>query len=912
MKKVLALCLTVVISLCVAAGNIDLSGDWKVKLSDGTEAVVRLPGTLDMAGIGEPNTLCPEMKKPQLLRLTRKISYIGPCSYTRTINIPKDMADKPLRLDMERVLWKSTVKVDGTVADRPCMSLTTPHSHVIKPLKAGLHTLEITIDNSSQLDISVDNLCHSYTNDTQTMWNGVLGNFKLSVIPEIAIRSVQVFPFLQRKGIEVKIAINNVTQRVRKCSFKLDVTDKNTGRRVGDATVRYNARVGESTLTLFMHLDAVQLWSDQDPALFILKVEGADNRKEVTFGMREVTTEGKDLLVNGRKIFLRGTLDCCIFPLTGVPPTDHEGWLKEMETLQKWGFNHIRFHSWCPPEAAFDVADSLGIYIQAELPVWSLKIGDDPKVTTFLKDEFKRMSEAYGNHPSWIMSTCGNELQHDFTTLNRLVGDMRDRDPRRLYAATSFTFEKGHGGHAEYNDQFLITQWTDNGWVRGQGVFDERRPAFNENYASAMECVSVPLISHEIGQYAVYPDMKEIEKYTGVLDPLNFKAIRNDLKVKGLLHKSEAYLNVTGRFAGVLYKEEIERALKTPGFSGVQLLGIQDFPGQGTALVGLLNSFWESKGVIDASEFARFNSPVVPLAVFSKAVYTRDETFRAVIDVANYGGSDIEGIPVEWSLADGAGMEKKGQLAPASMMQGEVTGIGEVAVPLEGFDLPSKLTFTVTIPGTGYRNSWNIWVYPAICDVDYGQVRVTASPTQAAELSARGEKVLFMPEPSFVNGVESKFLPVFWSPVHFPKQAGSMGVICDSSHPALAGFPNDGHSDWQWWVPIKNATVMFMDSITDKNSGAHIEPVIGVVDNFVHNRRLGYIFEARLGKGSVVVSSIALGKESPEMKSLLQGLLDYMNSDTFAPEAEIDAATLHSVITYSDNKTKTNSKSIYE
>lgn len=898
--------------LAAFAQNLSLAGDWTAKFPSGKSAEVALPGTLDMAGVGEPNRLQPAMEKPQLLRLTRKVSYVVPCTYSRTVDIPAEMAGKPLRLTMERVLWKSTLAIDGKPIKGENISLTTPHYFEIPPLKAGKHTFEITVDNTRQRDISFSDLCHSYTNDTQTMWNGVLGDFTLSVVPEVALGSIRVYPDLDRNGIEVKIPVANSTGRARKCKFALTVSGKYSGEKIARTKVNYNAPAGQSTLSVFLPLGNVQNWSDLTPVLYTLKVTGAKNSEETTFGMREVSADGKSLLVNGRKVFLRGTLDCCVFPLTGVPPTDHEGWKKEMTTAREWGFNHIRFHSWCPPKAAFEVADSMGIYLQTELPVWSLNIGDDPAVTEFLADEFRRMSEAYGNHPSWILSTCGNELQHDFNTLNGLVEEMRSLDPRHLYAASSFTFEKGHGGHAEPGDQFLITQWTDDGWVRGQGVFDEKSPAFDKNYASAMGCVSVPLISHEIGQYAVYPDLSEIEKYTGILDPLNFKAVRNDLENKGLLDKAPDYLKSTGRFAKILYKEEIERAMKTPGFSGVQLLGIQDFPGQGTALVGLVNAFWEGKGVVDASEFRQFNSPVVPLANFPRAVYTSGEDFKAVINVANYGSEDLKDTELEWSLSDGSGHTKSGKVKAAALPQGEVTKAGEMAVALDGFTLPSKLTLCVSIPATEYANSWNIWVYPESGELNYGKVKVTSSVREAETMLARGEKVLFLAPKDSVVGIESKFLPVFWSPVHFPKQAGGMGILCDSKHPALKGFPNDGHSDWQWWTPAKNASVMLLDSIADCNTGRPVEPIVGVIDNFLRNRRLGYIFEVRCGEGSVMVSSIDLKVDSPEMKSLMQGILDYMNSASFAPEAEISAATLEAIVAGNETKSKTNSTSIYE
>lgn len=896
----------------ISAACLDLSGEWTARLESGQKHTLTLPGTLDMAGIGTSNALKPAMEKPQLLRLTRKVSYIGPCTYSRHIDIPKEMSGKPLRLYMERVLWKSTLRIDGKEATGENISLNSPHTFEIPALKSGRHLFEITIDNRRQRDISFDNLCHSYTNDTQTMWNGVLGKFRLCTVPDINIGNPQVYTDVKTGNVDVMLTVNNNTKRTKKRDITFTITDKSDGRIVAEKKVMYSSPAGESRFTTGMHVDNARLWNEFTPDLYMVKAEMDGETVSADFGMREVKSEGKHLLVNGKKVFLRGTLDCCIFPLTGVPPTDKAGWTKEMTALKEWGFNHIRFHSWCPPEAAFQVADSLGMYLQTELPVWSLSIGEDPAVTDFLYDEFNNMSTAYGNHPSWIMATCGNELQKDFNVLNGLVKYMRDNDPRHLYAASSFTFEKGHGGHAEPHDQFLITQWTDDGWVRGQGVFDQEAPAFNKNYDKSMGCVTVPLVSHEIGQYAVYPDLNGIQKYTGVLDPLNFKAIQDDLKSKGLIDKADDYLKATSSFAKLLYKEEIERALKTPGFSGYQLLGIQDFPGQGTALIGLLDAFWDAKGNMSGTEFSQFNAPVVPLASFPKAVYASDETFDADVLVSNFSDSEIIGRKLSWTLRDDNGHSVSGRIIAQAVPQGEIAQAGNIHIAFDGFTLPSKLTLSVTIDGTDYKNSWNIWVYPRLSDVTADKTVVTSDLSEAKTALDQGKTVLYMPAQDKIEGIESKFLPVFWSPVHFPRQAGGMGVIADANHPALKGFPNDGHSDWQWWRPVKNARVMLLDSITDRITGRNIDPVVGVVDNFYRNRRLGYMFEAKCGNGKLFVSSINLNLGSPEVKSLKHGILQYLESDDFNPGNEVTISQIENITSSDKNIENTGATSIYQ
>ena len=863
-------------ALCSFAQHmIDLSGEWTVTLDSGNPTAIILPGTLDDAGIGEPNTLTPMLQKPQLSRLTRKHSYIGVARYERTISINKELAGKPLELLLERVLWKSCVAIDGKDCGQVQESLVSPHVFTIGGLSEGEHQLTVTIDNTKQHDISVDNLAHSYTNDTQTMWNGMLGRIELRQQPVIS--DVQVYPNVKDKL--VKIVVSGQAQSY---GFVLN----------GEAVIPTKQTDGSYTLPI----PQMKTWNEFSPYLYRLNVSAGGQTKTVTFGMREIATEGNRILVNGQPTFLRGTLECCVFPLTGTPPTDERGWTKVFTTAREYGLNHLRFHSWCPPEAAFRVADRIGFYCQVELPNWSLTVNSDSATARFLYQEADNILRCYGNHPSLCIVSCGNELQPDFKFLNTLTHYMKGSDPRHLYVTSTFTFEKGHGQRQEPEDDIFITQWTDNGWVRGQGVFDEHEPDFRSDFRKAAKDITVPFVSHEIGQYSVYPNIREIDKYTGVLDPLNFKAIKADLKRKGLLAKADDYLKASGRLAAILYKEEIERAMKTPQQSGYQLLGLYDFPGQGTALVGLLDAFWDSKGLIEPQQFREFCAPVVPLARFDKAVWQSHETFEADIEIANYSPSPLDGKTIRWQLADG---------------QDNVIAAGtgrKVSAALTGVEVAERLELVVSIDDTPWKNRWNIWVYPPVSDMVDKSLVVTADPAAAIQALKKGRKVLLSPKTSTVKGLEGKFLPVFWSPVHFPKQAGTMGLLCNPEHPALAHFPTGMHSDWQWWNLVKRSRVMVVDSLDG------VTPIVESIDNFVNNRRLAQVFETKVGKGRLIMSSIDLMTDGnlPEIRQLRYSLERYMASDAFSPKGAIREADLRALLLDASTEIKTEATSIYD
>lgn len=856
---------------------------------------IQLPGTTDEAGYGVPNRFLPSVQKPQILHLTRKNSYVGPAWYTREITIPSHWKGKEIELKLERVIWKTSVWVDGIQVNQTQESLISPHRFdLTKFITPGKHRLTIRVDNRKQYDLSVNDMAHAYTNETQIMWNGILGEISLTAKERVSITNMQVYPDITNKQIRVQGILCNMGDAV-KGKLSSFIRDAQTNQVVADLNQDIDIPQGETTLDFVCPMgDRMKVWSEFTPVLYNLDltVEAGSLKAsgDAKFGIRELGRSQSDLLLNNKKIFLRGTLECCIFPLTGRPPMERMGWEKVFLTAREWGLNHLRFHSWCPPEAAFQVADSLGFYLQVELPLWSLKVGEDEKTNKFLYAEADRILSEYGNHPSFCFLSLGNELQPDFNFLANLLKYVKQQDPRRLYTTTSFTFEKGHGDWPEQEDDFFVTQWTKKGWVRGQGVFDAEFPRFDKDYSVSVEGMTVPLVTHEIGQYSVYPNMKEIDKYTGVLEPLNFKGVRQELEKKGLLHKADDYLLASGRLAAILYKEEIERAMKTSGISGFQLLDLHDFPGQGTALVGLLDAFWESKGVTDATSFRQFCAPVVPLARFPKAVYTNDESFGATIDIVNFTDKEMKNESVFWYLKDQTGHEVgRGEIPCPSLLIGRNELKTGITCSLATLPEARQLTLSVVLGQTNYKNEWNIWVYPAGLTADKGDIIVASTPIEAEKALAEGKKVLYNPDYKTLKGLEGKFVPVFWSPIHFPKQAGTMGLLCDATHPVFRHFPTDNHTNWQWWSLLKQSRTMVLDDLPE------VTPLIEIVDNFANNRRLSILFEVKVGKGRLLFCSMDVlsdWTQRPEARQLYFSLLEYMKSDAFSPVHTVEAAQI--------------------
>jgi len=914
--KLLKYAIMMVLCLCGSAlwaqERISLAGAWTVKLDSADVGIreawfnqhfntpVSLPGTLDDAGIGEPTKLsADQLSKEILLSLTRKHRYVGPAWYAKEVVIPATWKNKDIQLFLERVIWNTQVWVDGKPVAGFGESLSVPHRFDLSTLLTpGKHRLVIRIDNRKQYDISHKDMAHAYTDGTQIIWNGIIGQLALIAQDKLHIAQIQTYPKVDDRSVRIRTHVQNKGPRALQATLLVQVLGKD-GQVVASTEIKGRFVPGntEKEVTLALGKNAL-LWDEFQQSLYTVKAKlkgtgSIINEQTTTFGLRKLTALNSALQVNGRRIFLRGTLECNIFPLTGHPPMDKAGWLKVFNTAKAYGLNHLRFHSWCPPEAAFDVADSLGFYLQIELPLWSLVVGEDEGTNHFLEQEALRISEAYGNHPSFCLWSLGNELQGDFNWLSRLLQRLKVKDPRHLYATTTFTFQKGHGTWPEAGDDYFVTQYTKKGWVRGQGIFNTYPPNFSTDYTKAIDSLPVPLITHEIGQYSVYPNLEEIKKYTGVLDPLNFKAIRNDLKRKGMFDLAPKFTLASGKFAANLYKEEIERALKTKGMSGFQLLDLHDFPGQGTALVGVLDAFWDSKGLVSADEHRQYTSAVVPLLRFAKPVYTYDERFEAEAELANFS-NDLKQIKPIWTVKNRQGKTLfTGTLPSQRIAVGNGFSLGKIAFDLHSIQSAQMLTIELALEGTPYKNHWNIWVYPKNVDLNTPDVVFTTSVKEALDYLDQGRNVLLNPDTAHIKGVEGRFAPVFWSPVHFPDQPGTMGILCNPDQAALAHFPTAFYSDWQWWDIIHSSKTMVIDGLPA------MEPIVRVIDNFFKNRQMANIIEAKVGKGKLIVASMNLTDhldQRPAARQLRYSLQQYMASKAFSPSVTLNAAQLNTLV----------------
>ncbi|MGD0868749.1 MAG: sugar-binding domain-containing protein [Bryobacteraceae bacterium] len=867
------------------SNRIELGGSWFFQLDPAgaghTERwqdrklepnLIFLPGSTDQGGYGA------KIVEPEKGWLTRPYKYEGAAWYQKEVVIPPGWQGKHITLFLERPHWQTEVWVDHQAFGIE-NSLSTPHEYDLSStLTPGRHRITVCVDNSYKIDVGRD--AHSVTDHTQTNWNGIVGEIELRATDPVWIESVAIFPGVAQQARIVCVIGNRTGESV----------DGEITAQAGSASTvaRFTRAAADTTVEIAVSLPDARAWDEYRPSLYNLSLtltaKPYRDRRELAIGLRQIATRGTQFTLNGRPVFLRGTLECNIFPLTGYPSTTVEDWQRMFRIARSYGLNAIRFHSYCPPEAAFVAADREGFLLHVELPVWSKSVGKDAALDNFMRAEGLRILKTYGNHPSFTMLCLGNELQGDFKFMDGLVGEFKKSDPRRLYTFSSDHVRRVPGPTSDY----YVTHQTSVGRLRINGTrFGTTEDGTDHDFSPSVAAVHVPLVAHELGQWAVFPSFDEIAKYTGVLKARNLEPFRDSLAAAGMIAQAHDFQVATGRFAWAVYKEDMEAALRTPNYGGFFLLQLEDFPGQGEALVGLLDSFWDSKGILTPEEFRRFSSPTVPLLRMKKFVWTAGETFTARAEVAHYGHEPLENAATAWSVTDDMGrVVDAGKFVPVTLPLGSVTALGDIHLPLDSITQAAHWKISIDIAGTEFRNDWDVWVYPkpSATSLPAGVLVKTGLDAEARAALDQGRKVVLLAAPQQKDEtlLPMRFLPVFWSNGYFNNQPGTMGILCDPQHPALAGFPTFAHESWQYWELTEGSHAFILDK-----APLGFRPIIQVIDDFHRNHRLGAVIEAAVGKGKLLAVSFDLTTaldQRPVARQLLHSLLDYAASDRFAPK----------------------------
>lgn len=881
MKRIIVLnLLSLMILSSFAQKTINLSGTWDFQLdrSESSNAsqkyddTIKLPGSILTNGKGDLPSIDtkwtgslydssyyynPYMEKYRHTGsikfpffLTPEHYYVGYAWFRHNAEIPRMWKKNRVILFLERPHIETTVFVNGKEVGHQ-MSLSVPHEYDITDyVKFGKNnSIAIKIYNGIE-NVGVGQDSHSVTDQTQGNWNGIVG--KIELRSQKSIFTVKTFPDLTTGNMKVL------------------VNDK-----------EYNLKI-----------DNPQPWSEFTPILYTRSIVYRGDTIPVTFGFRKIEVKGRDIMLNGRPIYVRGTVENCNFPLTGYPPTDVESWKKIIQKCKDYGINTMRFHSYCPPEAAFIAADSLGFYLQPEgpsCPNHGVKLNHGQHIDQYLTEETKKICDYYGNHPSFVMMAAGNEPAGDWVTwCNNWVNTMKEYDNRHIYCGASVG-----GGWAWDN----LSEYHVKGGARGLD-WDHNAPQCTDDYFTQIEYPrnykgkepnNSPIIAHEQGQWCAFPDFKERSLYTGPYKAKNFDIFEDLLNKNGMASQAEKFLYASGKLQVTAYKYEIERNLRTKDYSGFLLLGLNDYSGQGTALVGPLNVFWKEKGYVDSKEWKEFCGDIVPLAKFPKFVFQNTDTLNIPIEVYNASEGEIKDADIVYSIVDKDMHNDIIAKYNATIKYGKNNEIRPISQQLNGIKTPSKLTLKVSVNGN--TNEWDFWVYPAKVEMPKTKdIYITDTlDSKAIKILTNGGKVLITAggKIRYGNDVKQTYLPVFWNTSWFKmRPPHTTGAYIMNNHPIFKDFTTDSWQNINWWELVNKAQVMNLQEFPEE-----YQPIYQPIDTWHVSRKLGMIVEANVLKGKLLMTTFDINNNLNKRivaRQLRKSILEYMSSNEFKPEITLD------------------------
>lgn len=851
--------------------KIDLSGQWQVKLDAEKQETMpqaypetmMLPGTTSAAGLGMPNpakeTGC----------LTDAYRFEGAVWFMRTFTAG-DWTGEQTMLTLERTR-KTTVYLDGRPIGHQ-ESLCTPHRYFLPPVHAGEHTLVIRVDNTDYPTRGG----HLTSPDTQSNWNGITGEISLTVAHTL-LTDLTVRPDLRRGCLRVHGHIIGAPDGVAGIVLP--------GQMEHLLPYRRGVLDGECPLK-----GNEAFWDEAHPEIHTISIDLDGDVYETTFGLRDVRTVGRRLLINGRETFLRGKVDNLLYPKTGYTPTDVASWMTILGIAKEYGINHYRYHTACPPDAAFTAADLLGVYMAPELPFWGTvaeegEEGYDERERDFLFQEGFRILREYGHHPSFLWLSLGNELWGSKDVLNRMMRAYREADDTKLYSSGANNYQFVPDVLDEEN-VFVGVRLGRERLIRGsyamcdapQGIVQTTAPESVSNYdasivpetlgqsgeagkvqiqygtgvkevdAQSADALipDVPVISHEVGQYVFYPDFSEIPHYTGPLKPRNIEAMRENLERAGLYDEHEAFFRQTGHLAVECYKREIETLLRSREVSGFQLLDLQDYTGQGTALVGVLNAMMENKGLISAEEWREFCAGTVVLGEFASFTGMMGEDIRFDVQISECD-PEKQHTCIRCTLMDGERELYACDVTPGAR-QGRLTDAVSVTFPAECYrdamqERITGLTVVLTLED-GTRNHYPIWLIPPV------DIRITREGIEkdgrmvafvSAEEKADGAAIVV---PSAEGQLPAEYCTDFWCYPMFrsisesmgkPVPVGTMGLSIDTASPLLKRFAQEDYTTPAWHAILQTAHVQRLP--------ADIRPAVQMIDNTERCARLGILYQ---------------------------------------------------------------------
>ncbi|WP_440112763.1 glycoside hydrolase family 2 protein [Paenibacillus sp. QZ-Y1] len=948
--------------------TLNLNGTWQFRLDSGSLASLQEPSQLPQAddsaweeiqipGSWEEQGYGDEPEYQRIDTWTKEREYEGTAWYAQNVQVPVDDLDCQYVFRLKGARWTTDLWINGHYAGQQDSLVNQQKWNVTSLIKHGaLNRIELRVDNTMKFPLAGS---HIHSLHTATAWGGITGGAFLDRLPAYRIHRLRIQPEVTKGTISVQCAVSAPVNKSAEAlqlymdiqhpdgswlprqSYKIELNIQKSFEEVSGDVLEASCEIDSWQLKL-SEGNGIALWSDESPDLYRAMISLHDDvqeldRMEQTFGMRSFAAKGKQLELNSIPVFLRGYVDCCIFPLTGYPVWDKDHYVQQFRIARSYGFNHVRLHGWSAPEPFWEAADEEGMLVQAELPHWSRLFENrdhsaPAEVLSYLTQELDGLLQSLHKHPSFVMFSMGNELigANGHPELNELVNRARQLDPTRLYTDnTGFGQLPAQGREGDYHIQSL-------NWHPPLTSELSAVPDTTLDYHAVTRLANCPVVGHEHAQFTMYVRPEERQKYTGVLRPSWLQPIEDSLARKGLTEDLENFQQASGTHLVRSLKEAMERVRRTPDAAGVQLLDIRDFPGQGHATTGILDVFWDSKGIAEPEEFRQFNGNVVLLLSCSQRTFYAGEPIRIEARISHYGQKLIQDATIHWRLVSDDVVQDQGEWSYGNTSRGSVHEVGSLITkaPLQkaaSFHIEAQLRSGDS--NMIATNVWHGWSFPfyqvhsqsnriwntlpelqpllpeahhdCVDHLDGYQVLnhrerdlviiQALTPNTLDYLVNGGSVWLQTSTEGLYDPIVTKYLPVFWNYLMFATQPGAtMGMHLQDQVPLLGSFPHDRASNWQWYHLVNGTPAICLDTLHG------VRPLIEVIDHFHRAKRLAYAFEVKVGKGKLLVSSLPFANPSmmkrPEAAYLFQEMITYLLGNHFDPDASVSVGELLGIV----------------
>ena len=891
-----------------------LDGTWQFKLDpegagekgrwfDGKiplEGTIRVPGAWGAQGYGR------ETDKA-------RHHFVGKGWYRRQVQIPEGWRGRRIFLTIGGVHRYAKTWVNGVPLGAHVGYLSAFEYDITQHVAPGQDaTIAICVDSTQRWDVDALTGACDIIDEMFIPWGGIWGHVALEARGQTWVEDLFVKPRIDPPRCSIWASFAG--GKTRRPTLRFEVIDADGFAIAMKQETQPGALGPDDETGLTVPIPNGKLWSPNSPYLYVARLtlmrgDEVVDIAETRFGLREVQIRGPHILLNGKKVFLHGYGDDCVFPETVAAPSDKAVHLKRLRVAKDYGFNYVRHHSHFMPPEYYDAADEVGMLVSPELPIAYLSYyrRAKGKALELYKTQWAAAIQRYRNHPSILDWCMGNEMWDGVPIAPELYRIAKALDPTRPVLDSNGLNGRGwlDGSRSRPTLDFHLV------------MFDLHHLPLGRPERHRFAAPPKPVVSHETGNFITFPRLDAIERFTHHFKPFWLTATKAKLERLGLLAEAETWARNSERLYLLCHKLNMEDIRKSPSMSGYQWWLLQDY---WTGSNGIVDHYFHPKPAIAPERVRRFNADVVVLLDGLEPTCRGDQPLSAKVLVSNYSEAAIRDATLRWRVKLAGKLVAEREVARVAIGQGEVAQVAEIGVELPSPPSPQTLTVEAALADgkAAYRNDWSAWVYPATVPPPKLLAPLFAGPGLLRPLAAFGARplptsgklptkavyVMSLPTIEPIEAVAEGACLVLLSPQGiFPsapnrfKTAWWLGNARDNNvgtvvyeNPVTRGMAPEGWCDAGWYHLLEGAQATILDDLP-------AQPTVLVRAIEVHKlcRSKALLCEARVGEGSLVVCGLNLALDTqprrPEREWLLARLLEHAGTLP-KPRAKFPAAFL--------------------